>query len=125
MKYTQVTLVITLMSFWWHVASASAVKSCDTIVEVLEKVECSSDDSCEISFKSKCTFNNRGHSMGTCKFKSEKFRTQVKIPAGNFSFKKGDSVKLSYFLVCSEEGCGEPEWKYLGIEGCGFWRSLF
>lgn len=111
---------------WWHAANASAVKSCDTIVEVLEKVECiSNTPSCEINFKSKCTFNNRGHSMGNCKFKDEIFKTMIKISKENITFNKGDNIKLSYFLVCHEEGCNEPKWEYVGIESCGFWRSIF
>ncbi|MBK9322385.1 MAG: hypothetical protein IPM97_05435 [Bdellovibrionaceae bacterium] len=107
-------------------ARASGVVICDTIVEILEQTNCPPGATeCEINFKSKCTFNNRGHSMRTCNLKGDSFKAQIKIPEGGMSFNKGDNIKLNYVFSCGENGCSKAEWEYLDAETCGFWRSLF
>ena len=105
-------LLVVLLSLSGNL-NASAVRSCDTIVQVKEKVVCPANvKTCKVHFKSKSIFNQSGHSMGPCDFQGKTFKESIKLPSGKFTFKKGDRITLSYFWVCGEKNCDDPEWTY-------------
>jgi len=138
MNISTLTLIMIVLLLFNFSASASSATGCEAIVQILEPVACSSsaasspnassasnESDCVINFKAKCISNKVSKGLRKCKFKGDTFKVVVKMPAGDYSFQKGDNIKLSYISSYDEVGGFNSGWKYIGVENCGFWKSLF